>query len=134
MATRVKRPKSKCFFGLQRLLLTWHYLFGGSRWFLFKEYTKKTTYNICLVRYTCLKWLKQPPKHGNFSKKVICIPVWCLFKNILVIMFGNIFYHKQSHKINNVMSGKRLKSIFFSFFLDLLSGLTHICFSSQVYF
>ena len=57
---RLRGQKSSFFFGLQRILLTWHYLFWGSRWFLYKEYAEgtnlKSLLGPCLMpfhEYTC---------------------------------------------------------------------------------
>ena len=70
-------------FWLQHVLLTCYYILWASRWFLSKKYMKAQFLKVLWVSFTCLTWLKHPPKLGYFStnKKY---HAWCLFMDIYV--------------------------------------------------
>ena len=95
---KVKRPTELIYFWTSGALLTWYYLFWGSRWFLSNEYAKGTNLNICQVLSTCLTLLKHPPVivivyHIYFPFVDIYIffsNIFWLFTKPLVSVFGNI--------------------------------------------
>ena len=74
---RLRGQKSVCFFRLPLVLLTWYYLFWGSRWFLSNKYAEGTNLKRLSGPLHLLNLAKKKPKLGNKKKNLS--HVWCPF-------------------------------------------------------